>query len=516
MTCLRLICLLFNLRQPVRGSGREDCPRRVAVKFTVTANGRIMGEGTLSGIIRFVCHLPFAFYAFGGISDFNFVKDHMGVLLAPPLGPKVFVGNVFGGPIAIIGFFWNFFLWIPTLRSKGGGLFFLGVVDAVVAGLLLIPLAIEASYIGFTPGQCAQLKSGAPPTNNLIYFQRVAGIKVDEENIAQGTCDGFFMRWYLGLVVLILYTISATANMLIGYRSQREYGVSPHNRVRISSQCLLSPVPPFTALIKGIFEFICQLTPRPVYNALFFANRYARHWFRYKGSRTKQKVRDTYALSRRRARKAGGQQNGLLSVLSPVVVEKIVSDLHHVDLVNLSLTSRAIREAVFLGQGSSAVQLRQLSCWGDKKYDCRCCGVQICDECSKSKACTDSRTSFHDSLCAAACSRCYYKEISYAYWKSLPCDCNDGRKGGPYLYDNPPVSHPVCRDCHDLPGTGMLIRKEKRDEVAYAKFMQQSLSCSICSESLPRTGPRWWVCTKCRKECRDSCHLGWSQKLEEV
>ncbi len=61
-----------------------------------------MGEGTISGVIRFICHLPFAFYAFTAISHFTFVKNHMGVLLAPPLGPRILVGETFAGPIVRI------------------------------------------------------------------------------------------------------------------------------------------------------------------------------------------------------------------------------------------------------------------------------------------------------------------------------------------------------------------------------------------------------------------------------
>lgn len=44
-------------------------------------------------------------------------------------------------------------MWIPTISASGGGLFLLGVVDAFVTGSIILALAIEATYIGFTAGQ---------------------------------------------------------------------------------------------------------------------------------------------------------------------------------------------------------------------------------------------------------------------------------------------------------------------------------------------------------------------------
>lgn len=44
-------------------------------------------------------------------------------------------------------------MWIPTLSASGGGLLFIGVVDSLVTGFIIISLAIEATYIGFTHAQ---------------------------------------------------------------------------------------------------------------------------------------------------------------------------------------------------------------------------------------------------------------------------------------------------------------------------------------------------------------------------
>ncbi len=138
-------------------------------------------------------------------------------------------------------------------------------------------------------------------------------------------------------------------------------------------------------------------------------------------------------------------------------------------------------------------------------------------ECSESKLCSKSTISFHISLCAAACSKCYYKTLSDGNDMRRPCSCNDGRKKG-YTYSygaqpNFPAERIVCRDCYHMTGDEALALRERRDQAVYSNLIQQPLSCSICLESLQRSGPRWWVCSSCKRECRSDCHLGWSQKL---
>ncbi|KAI0458627.1 hypothetical protein F5B21DRAFT_400078 [Xylaria acuta] len=482
-----------------------------------------MGEGAISGVVRFICHVPLFYYAFTSVNHFNFVKGHMRILLAPPLGSKVFVAEVFSGPIGVIAFVWNFLFWIPSIYAEGGRLFAIGVVDAIITGFIVTALVIEASFIGFTHAECAQLRPDATPTSNLVFFQRVAEIEYKDKDIGEGTCHGYYVKWYVGLVVAILYAISAISNILIGsysYNKNRDW------RSSSSSHCLLLPIHAVMNVIKGLADCVFFFLPARVRSALFFANRYARHWFHHKASKTKQNVRDTYALFPRRPQNRGAKEQGLHSVLSQeAVLERIARHLHYADIVNLSLTSRGIREAVFPRQDNSAVDERHpryYSCWGNKKYDCWACGIQICDDCSKSKRCAKSTVSFHISLCAAACSSCYYKTISKGNHMRHPCQCaTDGRTKGSSIrpsywapYTNPQAPRLVCRDCYDMTDDEVLALRERRDKAVYLNLTQQPLSCSVCSESLPRTGPRWWVCSNCKKECRSKCHSEWSQKLE--
>ena len=56
------------------------------------------GEGAVSAVVRFICHIPLFIYAFSGIKHWNFVKNHADLLLQPPLGQKVLVAEGCAGP----------------------------------------------------------------------------------------------------------------------------------------------------------------------------------------------------------------------------------------------------------------------------------------------------------------------------------------------------------------------------------------------------------------------------------
>ncbi|KAI0508766.1 hypothetical protein F5B22DRAFT_619514 [Xylaria bambusicola] len=481
-----------------------------------------MSQGTLSFVLRFICHLPFAYFAVNSVIQFNFVKDHKGILLAPPLSTRVLVGETFAGPVGVIGFVWNFLLWIPTIFFEDRALALIGVVDAIITGFVLIPLALEATYISFTPAQCAHLSLDTIPSPHLILFQRIADIKAGDDTTGEETCQGYYAKWYAGLIVVILYAVSATANILIGSRSQRMGGsppTYPRDRRFDKSNWLLSAVPP-----------IRHITRESIQNNAFFASRYIQHWVSHIIFATKRRLPDSHSLVPRLAHHSSDQEKGLLLLLSHNVVEKIVQHLHYVDIVNLSLTSKKNHEALFPRRNSDFAtekkQLRYYSCWGMVKADCWACGIQLCNGCSGSRMAPSSTVSFHISFCAATCSRCYYKSIldpfshGALFDTKLPCQCYDGRTKGFVnsfgALPNHPHARRLCRDCCIKKPDDILALRERRDQVMYSKLTQQPLSCFKCCKSLPRTGPRWWLCFACKRECRGGCHLGWAEDLEKM
>lgn len=74
----------------------------------------------------------------------------------------------------------------------------------------------------------------------------------------------------------------------------------------------------------------------------------------------------------------GAKPEGLLRILSlyPTMAE-VTESLHQTDLLNLTLTSKSVRNCVFAGVGSDINSLKERTCF-DQKSSCRGCGIQIC------------------------------------------------------------------------------------------------------------------------------------------
>ena len=81
-------------------------------------------------------------------------------------------------------------------------------------------------------------------------------------------------------------------------------------------------------------------------------------------------------------RKSGGEPLELLRIFSvyPIMLP-IVEHIHQVDLYNLTLTSKSVRNSVFAAVGSDLHALERRTCFGSEKGYCWSCGTQICEVC---------------------------------------------------------------------------------------------------------------------------------------
>lgn len=176
-------------------------------------------SGTISGLIRWACHVPLFYYLFLGMADYKFVKKHSDTLLLPPLGRWVLTVESFAGPgvsrpsftvpgntlrqlQAIAQFIWNFATFIIAFTAEGGGLFMLGIVDSVFVALLATRLHMERSFVGLTHGQCNSIHRNSTADPKLIFFERAWQTNTTSPDLGRSTCKDFLASWYVGLVIL--------------------------------------------------------------------------------------------------------------------------------------------------------------------------------------------------------------------------------------------------------------------------------------------------------------------------
>jgi hypothetical protein len=209
------------------------------------------------------------------------------------------------------------------------------------------------------------------------------------------------------------------------------------------------------------------------------------------------------------------------------VLLNVVQYLHYEDIVNLSLTSRAVREAVFPGMDMDyrVRKLKQQCCEKPTKTNCTYCNKKICEV----------RTPYHNvtslwivhpntiqgcfihvqlpgfpghhhvTYCSPYCSTCYYATVSRPVKK--PCKCAKACKSLQYQH--------VCPACgKKMVGEVQKMRKKRYMQEA-RDLAEQMKTCRNCMREL-KNSARFWVCSECGGECKDVIHPGFVRKKNDV
>lgn len=208
-------------------------------------------------------------------------------------------------------------------------------------------------------------------------------------------------------------------------------------------------------------------------------------------------------------------------------VDELASNLHFVDMLYMNSMGKSTHPAVAATPDNPDIyeNLRVLSCTDGSKRTCWTCDNQICDGCRASKSNIASHVISHRNCCIAYCTKCFLENkihhptTNHYRARRGPCVCyNQNRRNAGY--STSPADYPsntdrntkqfVCRTCAGLSPEQLVAKRDKivREELGF--LARQVKSCGKCAGNLGATGPRWWVCTKCDKECRDKMHIPWA------
>jgi hypothetical protein len=190
------------------------------------------------------------------------------------------------------------------------------------------------------------------------------------------------------------------------------------------------------------------------------------------------------------------------------VLLELVKNLHYEDVINLSKTSKAVREAVYPQHDLPyrIPKLKSMACTPSSKKPCLYCNKIICFDCKATRFLPGLPGRRHVQVCDPYCRACYFKKFSMkprgTYKK--PCECTKTDRTFEFQQ--------MCRTC----GCGdeavlrekryLRYRQEARD-IAEGKNLPpgKKVKCGGCNLDL-KDGTRWWVCGKCSGECRDAIH----------
>jgi hypothetical protein len=145
---------------------------------------------------------------------------------------------------------------------------------------------------------------------------------------------------------------------------------------------------------------------------------------------------------------------------------------------------------------------------------------------------------FHLDTCHPYCTNCYYtkvqKSVDTSVWERQwdPRICRDAPPTAtPNLFQRfiqdanyhanaqgglPIVERLVCRECNKLTNDELADKRLERTKWELKAHERQvdgvmvQDKCESCQGALG-SGPRWWVCKACSKECRSTLHGPWTR-----
>ncbi|KAK4095978.1 hypothetical protein N658DRAFT_528068 [Parathielavia hyrcaniae] len=224
------------------------------------------------------------------------------------------------------------------------------------------------------------------------------------------------------------------------------------------------------------------------------------------------------------------------------VAARLAGQLHYNDIVNTSLASKTLRNAVFsssadrqqdqrrqrggrhqpgeLRKGSRNDRVELLavhSCDAGEKEQCWACGILVCQSCKATENGVEApRTATHTVECYAICTSCYLWRGSVqpaplsatlrpgklALQRPVCPDAHAGRAY--YSYDSPRTSDTppttlltvtLCPTCWVLGADQVTATREERETrlLRTGTALRRRLHCANCAKAMSKDRKRWWV-----------------------
>ena len=292
-----------------------------------------------------------------------------------------------------------------------------------------------------------------------------------------------------------LYTVSAVANILIGMFTSD-----------LGWREILSL--PFLIASRMLLYFL----PKPLSARLIVAL----SWLHRAAKGLKEKL-----SCFRKSRKHRSQ--------STIVLEAgdILPGEHYADVFRrLEERSQVKQPGVSVDEREQTLErLRLQTCKPGGKHSCKGCENQLCpvrhacfpqlpslvlslvdviQDCRTHRETIIPNIDRHLRSCRAVCSACFYHRIRNSKSRTLPDNCSCYNPTQTYS------SGFFCRSCIKEGATRRASRLWARTIEEVKRMERNPTLCYDCGYILPRSGVRWWLCSRCGRECNNyTAHSAW-------
>ncbi|ORY09935.1 hypothetical protein BCR34DRAFT_602525 [Clohesyomyces aquaticus] len=455
-------------------------------------------------VIKLFEIIPVAITAFAAKKLYDLVAKNP-ELQSPLYGRHILVAQQLVYYGCVILFPWLFISCALMFKFRGSWLLLYGMIDLSLTMVIIVGLAFQDRYLPASTKACRKAEEWKVNGDHMSFFSQAAAHNT--KDTAAGKCKSFVSTWELGLCVAFFHMIVSYVGIFF---DEREFSIL--NPFRPLFYLILAVIGPF-------YYFYINIVPR-IRFAFFYLVKLPSG---LRGLKTLRFEKPTPYVPRYDSMTISNPKLQQILTIEHVLLN-VVDYLHYDDIINLSLTSKSVREAVYPGRDLQhrLPKLLKRSCnQGSTRKACLYCNKKICEDCKVSVFQPVIPGRRHISSCIAYCSKCYYQEFSRRQpGYKRPCSCR-------YL-DATFEYQDVCHSCstRDLTELGKIRQKRFRQEakdIAQGKCFPNNTidlppenkpKCSKCHAEFP-SGTRWWKCTMCEGECRDRIHPPFVGKARE-
>lgn len=394
---------------------------------------------------------------------------------------------------------WLFISGATLIYIRGPRILFIAFIDFGLAIIVAVGLGMQGVYLPATEKGCSLPKAEAwqiAPGQKSFF---VLAAELGSYKNASEACKSFVSNWTLGVSCIFFQMLAAYVGIFFDEREQS----------------ILNPWRPF-------FYFVLAFVGPPV-------------WIKVQ---TLPRIRFAYHYVTKTARRTFGQKNLEFIKHTPYICQEqhfIVSNhklqeilsIEHVllnvvdylcyeDVINFSLSSKAVREAMYPSRDMDhrIPKLKKHCCETVTKKSCLYCNKKICESCKKQQYYPGLPGRRHVTSCQPYCPRCYYNNFArHPRGYKRPCKCR--------TTDRSVEFQDMCRTCYARDREEMQTTRHRRyqqeaRDIAEGKNLKdgEKVKCGSCKKEL-KSGMRFWVCGRCKGECRDRIHPPYVKPKED-
>ncbi|PVI05325.1 hypothetical protein DM02DRAFT_96424 [Periconia macrospinosa] len=362
--------------------------RKIFIEYALAITG---------GLLRFVLIFPLSTYSTGAQNHWRTIKDNALLQQNGPYDPAIAAGEKLAQTWGTFGFWWIVAGWVPAVLLPAPPSILFAALDGCITAFISSATHVQTSYAPHRVSDCqgsAAFELHRPLGANESFFEAAARLNATVTD-PFSMCKSYTVEWQYGLSVSVIFSFVTVLKIVSWYTEMKEIFQEARAKNLPLGEALLTasvqackfiPYIFMYGLLYGPFVLFFRCLPISVKSRVRFARRC--------GIKTGQGIRQKSAMQMEAVKKAikspEEKPQIIMSNETPETLAEflgiydmlilVCQDLHYVDIANLGLVSKSVREAVLPTDSRiyRTMHFKRYTCQRRDRKQCWVCRNQIC------------------------------------------------------------------------------------------------------------------------------------------